>query len=247
MSKKVVLITGGTRGIGRACVYEFASKGYDIAFTYLKNKKMSDEINSDLNKKNIRVFTKKVDNSNIEEINQMVDDVIKKFGHINVLVNNAGISDDKKIEEITEKDWDEMIDTNLKGAFFFSKKVFKHMKKHDGGRIINISSQAGTTGGFRIGVHYSISKGGMLVLTRSFAKKGAEHNILVNTVSPGIIETDMIRSLPDKAQKDLSEKIPLKRIGRPEDVAKTVYFLSTDESSYITGANIPVNGGMLMI
>jgi len=247
MSNKVVLITGGTRGIGRACVYMYASKGYDIAFTFLNSEKKAKNIESDLVKKNVNILIKKVDNSKKEEIDHMVEDVIKKYGHIDVLVNNAAISDDKKIEEITEEDWDKMIDTNLKGSFFFSKNVFTHMKKHGGGRIINISSQAGITGGFRIGAHYSTSKGGILVLTRSFAKKGAEHNILVNTVSPGIIETDMIKSLPTNAQKDLAKKIPLNRIGKPEDVARIIYFLSTDESSYITGANIPVNGGMLMI
>ena len=244
--EKVVLITGGTRGIGKSCVFKFASEGYKIAFTYLNSNKKAEGMKKELTKKDIEIFIKRVDNSKKEEIEIMVKNVIGKFGHIDVLVNNAGVSGDKKIEEIEEEDWDKLIDINLKGTFFFSKNVYKHMKKRKKGRIINISSQAGTTGGFHIGAHYSTSKGGIIVLTRSFAKTGADHGILVNCVSPGIIDTDMIRSLSSNAKKDLVKKIPLGRIGTPDDVANVVYFLSSEDSRYITGANIPVNGGMFM-
>ncbi|MEW6679516.1 MAG: SDR family oxidoreductase, partial [bacterium] len=192
-------------------------------------------------------FCMKVDNSDIKQIEKMINKVLDKFGQIDVLVNNAGISEIKKIEEISENDWDKIMDTNLKGAFFCSQFVFNHMKKRKTGRIINIASQAGTTGGFFIGAHYSASKGGIICLTKTFAKAGASFGIFVNTVSPGLVKTDMVKSFSGKIRKDLIGKIPLRRMANPEEIANVVTFLASDDASYITGANIPVNGGMLMV
>jgi len=246
-TKKVVLITGGTRGIGRACVLAFAKKGYNVAFTYFSSGKKAIDLQKKVSDLGVDSFYVKVDNSKKQQIKKMVDQVISKFGQIDVLVNNAGISEIKKIEEINENDWDRIMDINLKGVFFYSQLVFNHMKKRKTGRIINMASQAGTTGGFFIGAHYSTSKSGVISLTKTFAKVGAPFGILVNGVSPGLVETDMVKTFPDKIRKDLVGKIPLNRMAEPEEIANVVTFLASDDASYITGANISVNGGMLMI
>jgi 3-oxoacyl-[acyl-carrier protein] reductase len=246
INKKVALVTGGTRGIGKAIAVKLAKKGYNIVFTYFSSEKRAEEVKKQIEKIGVKSFFMKVDNSKKDEIEKMVNKVLEKFGQIDVLVNNAGISQIKNIEEISEKDWNKVVDTNLKGTFFFSQLVFKHMKSRKKGRIINIASQAGTTGGFFIGAHYCASKSGMICLTKSFAKNGAPFNILVNSVSPGLIKTDMLKPFPDKNIKNLLKNIPVGRLGEPDDVAKVVAFLISDDASYITGADIPVNGGLLM-
>jgi 3-oxoacyl-[acyl-carrier protein] reductase len=245
--KKVALITGGSRGIGKACAMELAKHGHNIAFTYFSSEKRAINTKKQIEKQGTEVIYIKVDISNNNQIKNMVDQVLKKFGQIDVLVNNAGISEIKKIEDINEKDWDLVLDTNLKGTFFCTQLVMDHMKKRKTGRIINMASQAGTTGGVFIGAHYSVSKGGVICLTKTFAKIGAQYGVLVNCVSPGLIETDMLDSFPDKSIKEFVKTIPLGRLGKPEEVAKTVAFLASDYAKYITGANIPVNGGMLML
>lgn len=245
-NNKVALITGGTRGIGKECVIALAKKGYNIAFTFFSSEKRAIETKKEVEKLGVNVFFAKVDLSNKKDIENMFKQVIGEFGQIDVLVNNAGMSEIKKIEEINENDWDKIMDANLKGTFFCSQLALKHMKKRKTGKIINIASQAGTTGGFYTGAHYSTSKAGVICLTKSLAKTGAPFGIIVNSVSPGLIDTDMIKPFPDKYKNDLLRKIPLGRIGHPRDVANVVAFLTSDEASYITGANIPVNGGMLM-
>jgi len=244
---KLALITGGTRGIGEACVLAFANKGYDVAFTYKSSNKKAIDLEKKIKTLGVKVTSAKVDNSKKQEIEKMVNIVLKKFGQIDVLVNNAGISEIKKFEDIKEKDWNKTIDTNLKGSFFWSQIVFKHMKKRKTGRIINMASQAGTSGGFIIGMHYSISKGGILCLTKSLAKLGASSNILVNSVSPGLVKTDMINTFKHEIKKELTKNIPIGRMADPKEIANVVTFLASDKASYITGANISVNGGMLMI
>lgn len=246
-SNKVVLITGGTRGIGKACALAFAKKGYNVAFTYFSSEKKAIALEKEINGLGVNVFCAKMDSSKKQQVENMINLVLDKFGQIDVLVNNAGISEIKKIEEIGENDWDKIMDTNLKGVFFCSQLVFNHMKKRKTGRIINMASQAGTTGGFFIGAHYSTSKGGIICLTKTFAKVGAQFGVLVNSVSPGLVETDMVKPFSDKIRKDLTGKIPLGRMAEPEEIANVVTFLASDDASYITGANIPVNGGMLMI
>jgi len=243
---KVVLITGGTRGIGKACAIAFAKKGYNVVFTYLSSEEKAADLEKEIKNLGVEVFSIKVDNSKKQQIENMINKVIDRFGQIDVLVNNAGISEIKKIEDIDEDDWDKIMDTNLKGSFFCSQIVFNHMKKRKTGRIINMGSQAGSSGGLFIGAHYSTSKGGLLCLTKTLAKLGAEHGILVNSVSPGIVKTDMIGSFSPKIKKELTGEIPLGRMADPEEVANVVMFLASDDASYITGANIPVNGGMLM-
>ena len=244
---KVALITGGAKGIGRACVLAFASKGYDVAFTYFSNRKRAIALQKQINNLGVNAFCVMADNSRKQQIERMINEVLDKFGRIDVLVNNAGISESKKIEEICENDWDKIMDINLKGAFFCSQLVFNHMKKRKTGRIINIASQAGVSGGFFIGAHYSASKACMICLTKTLAKVGASFGILVNSVSPGLAETDMVKPFSEKIRKNLIGKIPLGRMAAPAEIANVVTFLASDDASYITGANIPVNGGMLMI
>ena len=246
-NNKVALITGGTRGIGKACALAFAKKGYNVAFTYFSSEKKAIALEKKINDLGVNAFCIQMDNSKKQQVENMVNLVLGKFGQIDVLVNNAGISEIKKIEEINEDDWDKTMDTNLKGSFFCSQIVLDHMKKRKTGRIINMASQAGTTGGFFIGAHYSTSKGGLLCLTKTLAKVGAPYGILVNSVSPGLVGTDMVKLFSDEVRKDLVGKIPLNRMAEPEEIANVVTFLASDDASYITGANIPVNGGMLMI
>lgn len=247
VDKKVVLITGGTRGIGEACVKAFANEGYNIVFTYLSSKVKAAALQQKARDFGIETLAVHLDISKKQEIDKMISQALNRFGRIDVLVNNAGVSEIKKLEEINEVDWNKIMDANLKGAFFCSQTVFSHMKKRKTGRIINISSQAGLTGGFFIGAHYAISKAGIICLTKVFAKAGADFGILVNTISPGLARTDMINGFPSEIKKDLVGKIPLKRMAEPEEVASVAVFLASDKASYITGANIPVNGGMLML
>ena len=245
--KKTVLITGGSKGIGKECVLLFArSKLYNVAFTYFSNKKNAFEVKKQAESNNVDVECIKTDVSKKSEIEKMINKTIDRFGYIDVLVNNAGVTEIKEIDKITEKDWDTMLDTNLKSMFFCSQKVFEHMKKRKKGTIINISSQAGISGGIIVGAHYSISKAGVLALTKTFAKLGARYNIRVNTVSPGVIDTDMTKKFPKKEKEKIIGSIPLKRMGKPSEVAEIILFLSSDKSSYVTGANIQVNGGILM-
>lgn len=244
---KVALITGGSGGIGRECVIALAQRGYNVAFTYLNNEKNAIKTRNEAIKLGVDAFFISVDISDKTQIEKMINEVLDKFGHIDVLVNNAGISELKKIEDIDEANWNKIIDTNLKGTFFCAQLVLTHMRKRKKGKIINMASQAGTTGGIFIGAHYSISKAGIICLTKTLAKIGAPFGILVNSVSPGLIETDMIKSYPDNLKNDLIKTIPLGRTGTPKEVAGVVAFLASDEANYITGANIPVNGGMLMV
>jgi len=244
---KVVLITGGTRGIGKACVLAFAQLGYKVAFTYLSNSRKAVDLQKGIRKLGGDVLGIKVDNSRTAQIKKMLNRVLEKFGHIDVLVNNAGIAEIKNVEAISEDDWDRIMDTNLKGTFFCSQLVFSHMKRRKWGRIINMSSQAGTSGGFFIGAHYAASIGVILSWPKTFAKLGASFGVLVNTVSPGLVETDMVRSFSRKIRNKLVKNIPVGRMAEPLEIAKVVTFLASDDAGYITGANIPVNGGMLMV
>ena len=170
MKNKVVLITGGSKGIGSECVRAFAEEGYNVVFSYLSNKQKALDLKKEIEKLGVKSLCFKLDVSNNKQIEKMIYETIQNFKKIDVLINNAGITEIKPIEEIKESDWNKMININLKGAFFTSQLVFKHMKKRKKGVIINISSQAGTTGGVLVGAHYSISKAGILCLTKTLAK-----------------------------------------------------------------------------
>ena len=246
VNNQVALITGASRGTGRECAISLAREGYHIVINYMSNSEEANKTQQEVQSLGMRTLCIKADISNKQQVHDMIDTSLHEFGHIDVLVNNAGISEIKPIEDIDEKSWDHLMDINLKGVFLCSQTVIKHMKERGKGRIINIASQAGQTGGFFIGAHYSTSKAGVITLTKTLAKVGGPYGVLVNCISPGLIETDMVSTYPLQLKEDLIKTVPLGRIGQPQEVASVIAFLASEAASYITGANIPVNGGMFM-
>ena len=229
---KTVLVTGGAKGIGRAIVEKFAENGYRVILNYKTSKEKAEEIKSKYS--NVEIY--KADVSNFSEVKKMCEEV----GDIDILVNNAGIAQTKLFTDITETDWDNMINTNLKSVYNCTKCVLDYMIHKKEGKIINISSMWGEIGG-SCEVHYSASKAGIIGLTKALSKELALSNIQVNCVSPGIIDTDMNKM---HNLSELKEEVPTGTIGTPRDIANTVYFLAQDENNYITGQVISVNGGI---
>ncbi len=239
---RVSIITGAARGIGRAIAEEFIKEGakvvlVDIAETELA--KAAEELG-----RYGEVTAIKADVSNVEEIRRVVEEVIRKYGRVDILVNNAGVFSTGPLEELTEEQWNRVMRINLTSAVMFSKEVVKYMKKQNFGKIINMASLAGQVGGIFAGIDYAVSKAGIICLTKALARRLARHNILVNAVAPGVIESPMTAPWPDEVKKGFIEKIPLGRLGRPEEVAKVVLFLASDDSNYITGQVINVDGGI---
>lgn len=242
---KVVIITGAAQGIGKSIAKKLASSGANcvIVDVDLQNaENTAKEISAEFD---VETLVFKVDVVNFQEVQNCVDETIKKFNKVDILVNNAGITKDNLVLRMTEEEWDKVLDINLKGCFNFIKAVSKYMMKQRSGRIINIASVVGLMGNPGQ-ANYSASKGGLIALTKTVAKEFASRNILVNAVAPGYIRTRMTEVLSEEQKKKLQEYIPLNRLGEPEDVANVVWFLSIEESSYITGQVISVNGGMYM-
>jgi len=243
---KVALITGGSRGIGSAISLQLSNMGYTVIINYNNEKESAKKVLKKVLGRKGNGVCFKADISQYEKIENMFEFIIKEFGCLDVLVNNAGYAPIVETAKIDENSWDHILSVNLKSAFFCSQKAMAIMKKEGQGKIINIGSQAGITGGFHSGAHYAIAKGGINTLTKRLAVEGAPYNILVNCVSPGIIETDGVNVYPDGVIKDLVAKIPLGRMGTVSDVANVVSFLVSEKSNYLTGINIPVNGGIYM-
>lgn len=237
---KNVLITGASRGIGKAICAEFAKNGYRVFLNYNKSEeeamRVSDETGAVLVKADI---------SKTDEVNKMAEFIRNNYGKIDVLVNNAGISQIKLFTDITESDWDNIFDVNIKGMFLVTKAFVGDMISEKKGKIINISSMWGITGG-SCEVHYSASKAAVIGFTKALAKELGPSNINVNCVAPGVIDTEMNSHLSDEDLKALKEETPLEKIGRAEDVAKTVFFLASDNSDFITGQVINVDGGIVI-
>ena len=242
---KVALITGATRGIGKQIAITLAKSGYDIAINYRTENDDLTNTKEEIEKNNVKCLAVKGDVAVFEDCEKFVEEVIKEFGKIDVLVNNAGITRDTLIMRMKKEDFESVIDTNLVGTFNVTKNVISHMLKARLGRIINISSVVGVSGNAGQ-TNYAASKAGIIGFTKSLAKEVASRNILVNAVAPGFIETGMTDVLKDEIKQDIEKNIPLKRIGTPEDVANVVKFLASEDSSYITGQVIHVDGGMLM-
>lgn len=242
---KLALITGGTRGIGKQIALTFAKEGYDIAINYraenddLKNTKREIETN------NVKCFAVQGDVAKFEDCEKFVKQIVEEFGDIDVLVNNAGITRDTLLMRMKEEDFKQVIDTNLVGTFNVTKNVISYMMKARNGRIINISSVVGISGNAGQ-TNYAASKAGIIGFTKSLAKEVASRNITVNAVAPGFIETQMTAVLKEDIKEEIAKKIPLKRMGTPQDVANVVKFLASSDSSYITGQVIHIDGGMLM-
>lgn len=242
---KVAFITGGTRGIGKSIAVTLAENGYDIAINYRTENEDLKNTKKEIEEKRVKCFTVKGDVSSFEECQEFTKQIIEEYGKIDVLVNNAGITKDTLLMRMKKEEFTEVIDTNLVGTFNVTKNVISHMIKARSGKIINISSVVGIAGNAGQ-TNYSASKAGIIGFTKSLAKEVASRGILVNAVAPGFIETGMTDVLKEEIKEEISKTIPLKRIGSPKDVANLVKFLASDESSYITGQVINVDGGMLM-
>ena len=243
--RKVVLITGGTRGIGKSVAERFAKEGYNLVLNYVSENTDIESIKDNFKEYEIDVILVKADVSKFDECENLVKEAISKFGKIDVLVNNAGITKDGLIAMMKEEAFDRVIDINLKGTFNVTRNVVPYMMKKRCGNIVNISSVVGVAGNAGQS-NYAASKAGIIGFTKSLAKELSARNIRVNAVAPGFIDTDMTSVLTDKVKENIYAQIPLKRMGDAKEVANVVYFLSNDESSYITGQVINVDGGMVM-
>ena len=242
---KVALVTGATRGIGKQIALCLAKEGYDIALNYRSENEELTNTKNELEKLGIKVLPVQGDVSNYEDCERFVKEIIENFGQIDVLVNNAGITKDMLLMRMKKEDFEQVIDVNLVGTFNVTKNVINYMLKAKSGRIINISSVVGVSGNAGQ-TNYSASKAGIIGFSKSLAKEVASRNILVNCIAPGFIQTDMTNVLKDEVKEEIAKNIPLKRMGTPEDVARVVKFLASEDSGYITGQVINVDGGMLM-
>lgn len=240
MNNKVAFVTGGAKGIGEAIVKRLLNDGYKVAFTYNISEEKAQKLCAD-SSADCKAFKLDVTDSNA--VKTVVDDIEKNFGEIAVLVNNAGVAEQSLFTDITDEMWHRMMETNLSGAFYCSRAVLKYMINRKSGKIINISSIWGETGG-SCEVHYSASKSGLIGMTKALAKEVGLSGITVNSVSPGVILTDMTSHFDEDTMNALKEETPLYRIGTPEDVAGAVSFLASKDADFITGQNISVNGGM---
>lgn len=249
--KRRAIVTGGTRGIGRAIVKELASKSCcgvlfsDVVFAYNNCDECAEELQREIGNPYTKVHGFKADASSMEDAQNAVDYAVEKLGGVDILINNAGITRDNLLIRMSEEEFDQVIQVNLKSVFNYSRAAIKYMMKQKYGRIVNIASVVGITGNPGQ-ANYSASKAGVIGMTKSLAKEYASKNITVNAVAPGFIETDMTQKLNEKQREALIQNVPLQRLGTPEDVAKVVSFLVSDAADYLTGQVITVDGGMVM-
>ncbi len=240
---KTVLITGASRGIGRETAILFAKNNYNVVINYLNNKSLANSLKESLEARyNIKVLTIKADISNEEEVQAMVADAIEEFKKIDVLVNNASIAKDNILELKTKEEFASVININLVGTFLVTKEVSKYMKEEKDGAIINVSSTNAIDSYYPYSMDYDASKAGVISLTMNFAVELSPY-IRVNAVAPGWVNTDMNKEIDINYKKDLEEKILLNRFAEPTEVAKVIYFLASDDASYINGEVIKIDGG----
>ena len=242
---KTALVTGGSRGIGRAVCLELARQGCNIALCYAGNQQAAQETVTQCQEFGVKAAAYRCDVASSEDVKAMVAAALKDFGSIHILVNNAGITRDGLLMTMKETDFDAVLDTNLKGAFLCMSALSRPMIRQRYGRIVNLSSVVGLHGNAGQ-CNYAASKAGILGLTKSAAKELASRNITVNAVAPGFIDTDMTAALPENTRTAMLSTIPANRLGMAEEVAKAVAFLASDDSAYITGQVLAVDGGMSM-
>ncbi|MGI8384495.1 3-oxoacyl-[acyl-carrier-protein] reductase [Robertmurraya sp. P23] len=242
---KVALVTGASRGIGRDIAIELAKAGANVAVNYAGSEARANEVVQEIQSLGREAFAVQCDVANGESVAEMVKQTIDRWGSLDILVNNAGITRDNLIMRMKEDEWDDVINTNLKGVFLCTKAVTRQMMKQKSGRIINISSVVGESGNAGQ-ANYVAAKAGVIGLTKTTAKELAPRGITVNAVAPGFITTDMTDKLTDEIKEGMLKMIPLAKFGEPKDIANAVTFLASDDSSYITGQTIHVNGGMVM-
>ncbi len=242
LKDKVALVTGASRGLGKAIALQLASDGAQVVVNYAASSDKAAEVVSTIQSGGGKALAMQADVSNLEEVEKMVDTIYEQFGKIDILVNNAGVTRDELLISMERKDWDKVISTNLGGLFNCTKAVAKYMMVQKSGRIINMSSVAGERGG-RGQSNYAASKGAVNAFTRSVAMELARKKITVNAVAPGVVATEMSSEVIRRAQDIILDSVALKRLGQPEEIAKVVAFLASDDSSYITGEIIRVDGG----
>ena len=245
LENKVIIITGASRGIGKAIAEECVAQGAKVAFTYLSSEERAKALEAELSAKGGVAKGFKSDASKFDDAQALVDAVVEEFGTVDVLVNNAGITRDTLLMRMSEEQWDEVMNTNLKSAFNLTKAVQRPMLKARKGSIINMSSVVGVSGNAGQ-ANYAASKAGLIGFSKSVAQELGSRNIRSNSIAPGFIETEMTEALDQKVVEEWRASIPLKRGGTPKDVADLTVFLASDMSSYITGQTINVCGGMLM-
>ena len=242
---RVAIITGGTRGIGRAIVKEVASRGAAVAFSFTKNHELADELVAELENAGRRALAFQADVTDFDAAERMVKSVKSELGSVDYLVNNAGITRDKLIMMMSQEEWDAVIDTNLKGVFNVTKHAVSVMVRQRRGSILNIASISGVVG-MAGQTNYSASKAGLIGFTKALAKEVGRRNITVNALALGLIETDMTRALPDEYKHKMLEQIPLGRYGTVEEAARVATFLISDDARYITGQVVQADGGLAM-
>ena len=243
---RIAIVTGGSRGIGRSIALELASRGAAVVVNYVKNSQAADEVVDEIRKAGGNAQAFQSDVANFQQAFDLIKFTIETFGGLDILVNNAGITRDTLIMLMSEQDWDDVIDTNLKGTFNCSKAAVRHMMRKRFGRIINITSVAGQMGNAGQ-TNYTASKAGQIGFTKALAREIASRNITVNAIAAGFIETDIWEGVPDEARELVMSLIPLGRKGEAEEIAYTVAFLASEQASYITGQIIGVDGGMAMM
>lgn len=245
LTNKVAIVTGGSRGIGRAIALHLAELGAKVIVNYSGSQAKAEEVVSEIEGIGSSAIAVQANVTDADAVANLMKQAIETYGKIDILVNNAGITRDNLLMRMKEEDWDAVMNTNLKGVFLCTKAVTRQMMKQRAGRIVNITSIVGIAGNAGQ-ANYVAAKAGVIGLTKTAAKELAARNIYVNAVAPGFIDTEMTEELPEQIKAQMLTQIPLAKLGKPEDVAKVVAFLASDEASYMTGQTLHVDGGMVM-
>ena len=245
LTGKTAVVTGGSRGIGRAICIELAKQGANVVVNYSGSEDKAKQDVSEIEELGAKAIAIQANVARSDEVDSMMKQAIEVFGTLDILVNNAGITRDNLLMRMKEQEWDDVVDTNLKGVFLCTKAVTRQMMKQRAGRIINISSIVGVAGNPGQ-ANYVAAKAGVIGLTKTCAQELASRNILVNAIAPGFITTEMTDSLPEELKEAMLKQIPLAKLGQPEDVAKAVVFFASDHANYITGQTLHIDGGLVM-
>lgn len=244
LAEKVVLVTGGSRGIGRAICKELSKRGAAVAIDFRQSRLLAEDLREEIRNSGQECEIFQADVSDGREARKLVQDVLDRFHHVDVLVNNAGITRDRSFRKMTDREWLEVIDTNLNSAFYCTSAVLPAMIERNFGRIVNIASFCGQKGNFGQ-VNYCASKGGLIAMTKALALELVKYNITVNAIAPGFTHTEMVDTIPEEIKAQLKAQIPMHRFAEPEEIAKAVAFVICD-GDYVTGQQINVNGGIYM-